>query len=104
MPRQPPGPTAPFLLYKSVGALELLGGTPPFRSLAHALDWAQRWLRDNPRPPVGLVCKRGYIVQFRVAPDGFVTLGEGRRKPPVRKTSVIPPGGMTSGANIAKVA
>lgn len=100
MPRQPPGPTAPFQLFKAVGALEAMPH-PRFQTIAGALDWAQRWLRDNPRPPVGLVCKRGYIVQFRVSPDGFVTLGESRRKPPVRKTSA---GGMTTGANIAKVA
>jgi len=79
--RNPPGPSAPFAMFKTIGsALEPIP-CPAFKTVAGALDWAQRWVRTS-RLPVPLTCKRGFAVQFRISPDGFVSLGNYRRSAP----------------------
>ena len=86
MPRKPTGPVGPFMFFKSVGRLELIGNTPNVRTLAGALDYAQRWIRAS-KLDCGITCKRGFVVQFRVSADGFVSLGDTRpdvRPGPVR--------------------
>jgi len=81
VPRKPPGPTAPFALFKTVGSSLEPIGCPNFKTVSGALDWAQRWQRTS-RIPFALVCKRGYIIQFRISADGFVSLGDVRRSSP----------------------